>query len=194
MRASKLSDRRTFLVGLPACAAAALLAPSAEAGAALPLSLTELVWTSSSIVIGSPVESVSDWETDDGSRRIVTVSRVEILQSLDRRPPKDSHVFVQTLGGRIGGIGQIVHGEATLHRARPQVLFLGPGNRGRLRIVGRAQGHYPLSKDEFGTQRLSTSPRLADFVVKDPFAAVARLRGATLSACERMIAEELDAR
>jgi hypothetical protein len=158
------------------------------------MSLSELVWTSNAIVIGTPVDAVSQWEDEGDGRRIVTVSKIDVLQALDRRPPRDSQMYVQTLGGRVGGIGQIVHGEAELDARRPQVLFLGPGQRGRLRVMGRAQGHYPLLDDESGTPRLRTSPRLGDFVVQDPYSAVARLRGATVSACERMIAEEIDAR
>jgi hypothetical protein len=144
------------------------------------------------IVVGRRIESTSRWE-DEGGRRIVTVSKVEVLQALDRRAPSDSHVYVETLGGRVGGIGQIVHGEASIEQA-PQVLFLEPGRQGRLRVVGRAQGHYPLANDDRGTPRLRTSPRLGDFVVQDPFGAVARLRGTTVTSCEQMIAEELDAR
>jgi hypothetical protein len=194
MPASIVSSRRSFLVGLPACVAGTALALPANAGAAVPISLAELVWTSSAIVIGSPLEATSHWEQDGDTRRIVTVSKVEVLQPLDRRAPRDSHLYVQTLGGRVGGIGQVVHGEASLDRGHPQVLFLTPGTLGRLRVMGMAQGHYPLRDDVSGTPRLRQSPRLGDFFVQDPYGAVARLRGTTVSACEQMIAEELDAR
>jgi hypothetical protein len=194
MPASNSFSRRSFVVGLPACGLAVAWSSSARAGAAVPMSLSELVWTSSAIVVGTPVEAVSNWEDEGDGRRIITVSKVEVLQTLDERSPKDTHVYVETLGGVVGEIGQIVHGEAALESKRPQVLFLGPGLSGRLRIVGMAQGHYLLKDDETGTPRLHTSPRLSEFVVKDPYSAVARLRGTTVSTCEQLIAEELDAR
>jgi hypothetical protein len=150
-----------------------------------------LVATSTAILVGAPRNAVSRWETQGGSRRIVTVSEVEVLEVHARRPPKDSWVQVQTLGGQVGDVGQLVHGEAALSLDRPQVLFLRPFDQGRLRVTALAQGHYPLGEDETGTPRLSASPRLAEFIRKDAFGAVARLRGKTLDSCHAMILEEL---
>jgi hypothetical protein len=162
----------------------------------LPVSLTYLVKASTAILVAVPRAAASRWEEQGGSRRIVTVSEVEILQILDGREPSDSRLFVQTLGGRVGNVGQLVHGEAELDRDKPQLMFLRPsegfGNSaGRLRLTGLAQGHYPIVDDDSGTPRLRLSPRLSDFVKPDPFSAVARLRGQTLSRCEALIAEEL---
>lgn len=142
-------------------------------------------------MVGAPRARSSRWEKEGGSKRIVTVSEVEVLQVLDGRPTKDTTLRVRTLGGHVGDIGQVVHGEAALELDRPQVLFLRPVDDARLRLTGLAQGHYPLTEDETGTPRLSASPRLADFTAKNPFSAVVRLRGQTLQTCEAMILEEL---
>jgi hypothetical protein len=165
--------------------------PEAFGGAAVPVSLLELVSASSAIVVGVPRRASSAWEGDGDGRRIVTLSRVEVLQAINERAPKDSIVTVQTLGGRVRDVGQIVHGEAALELNRPAVLFLRAARKGQLRVTAMAQGHYPLRDDERGDPRLHQSPRLGDFVVTDPYGAVARLRGKTLGACERLIAEEL---
>lgn len=187
----RFQSRRSFLLGLPACAVATSWSLGAMAGAAVPVSLGRLVGSSTTIVVGAPRAATSRWEERGGTRRIVTASEVEVLQVLAHRAPKDSSLVVQTLGGRVGDIGQVVHGEAQLDLDRPAVLFLREGDAGRLRVTALAQGHYRLEDDESGTPRLLPSPLLGEFLMQDPFGAVARLRGQTLRRCETLILEEL---
>lgn len=192
------SSRRSVLLGLPACAVVAAWGTATTwttrswAGAAVPIALGELVGRSSAIVVGTPRQASCTWEGQKGARRIVTYSQVEVLQSIDGRPTGDSYVHVRTLGGHVGDIGQIVHGEATLDLQKPQVLFLHPNASGSFSVTALAQGHYPLLNDETGTPRLQSSPRLGDFVTDDPFCAVARLRGRTVGSCEQLVWEELN--
>jgi hypothetical protein len=142
-------------------------------------------------LVGTPKEAHSNWESDGRGRRIVTYTKVEMLQSIDGRTPDDSVMYVRTLGGRVGDVGQIVHGEAELERDRPSVLFLHEAVSGAYGITAMAQGHYPLSVDEDGVHRLGVSRTLSEFITKDPYSAVARLRGKTVAAAERLVLEAL---
>jgi hypothetical protein len=143
-------------------------------------------------VIAAARESASTWEHSSKSRRIVTTTRIEVQQSLDGRAPTDSHLYVRTLGGKVGEIGQIVHGEAELHRDKSAVFFLHEAIDGAYRITAMSQGHFGLIPDREGTFRLAPSPQLAEFVSRDPRSAVNRLRGKTISACEQLIIEALE--
>lgn len=191
MSAGKVFSRRQWLVGLPACVVTTGMSTRSWAGAAYPISLSELVTLSRAVVVGTPRSASCAWETQGNTRRIVTVSEVEVVQSVDGRAVSDTRLFVKTLGGKVGDIGQIVHGEASLELQRPSVLFLRDADRGRLAVTAMAQGHFPLLDDDSGTPRLHTSPKLGDFVADDPYCAVARLRGKTVTACEELVLEEL---
>lgn len=182
--------RREWLAGLAACAGTMLARPL-FAGAAHPISLTDLVHRSRFVVVGTSREATSAWEPGARGSRIVTYSRVEIQQTVDGRSVPDTQLYVRTLGGRVGDIGQIVHGEAQLELNAPSVLFLRDGLNGAMSIVAMAQGHYPLQDDDERTPRLQLSPHLGDLTVQDPRGAVSQLRGKSLGVCERLVLEEL---
>jgi hypothetical protein len=114
-----------------------------------------------------------------------------MVQSVDGRFPDDSEFYVRTLGGRVGDVGQVVHGEAELEREQPSMFFLHEALAGAFGITAMAQGHYPLAKDADGVHRLNISRTLSDFVKKDPYSAVARLRGKTVADAERLVLEAL---
>jgi hypothetical protein len=65
----------------------------------------------------------------------------------------DSEILVRTLGGKVGKIGQVVHGEALLRIGESAVLFVGDAPDGTPSIAGMSQGHYPLRPDSSGTRR-----------------------------------------
>ncbi len=163
------------------------------AGAAIPVSLEKLVHYSHLAVVATMREAVGTWERTPTGKRIVTYSRVEVHQPLDGRSPPEGELTIRTLGGRVGDTGQVVHGEAELTLNEPAVFFVRPADAGSFAITAMAQGHYPLDEDEQGTYRLSTSPRLADFIRRDPDSAVSRLRGKSVADCERLVLEALNA-
>ncbi len=189
---SAVIQRRQWLVGLGASCATVLGGSPAFAGAAIPISLPELVHLSRFAVVATAREANSAWERDSAGKRIVTTTRLEVQQPLDERAPPDSQLFVRTLGGRVGDIGQIVHGEAELEKNKPAVFFLHEPMDGVFGITAMAQGHYPLAADSQGTFRLSVSPRLGDFFQRSALSAVSRLRGRTVADCERLVLEALD--
>ncbi len=188
---SAVIPRREWLLGLGASCATFCVGGPASAGAALPISLAELVQNSRFALVGTPKDTESAWESDGRGRRIVTYTRVEMVQSVDGRLPDDSEFYVRTLGGRVGDVGQIVHGEAELERGRASIFFLHEALAGAYGITAMAQGHYPLSKDDDGVHRLNISRTLSDFIRKDPYSAVARLRGKTVADAERLVLEAL---
>ncbi len=191
MSTQNVTTRRTALLGLWASGLACSVPGIARAGAALPITLKELVESSRMALVATPREAVSNWEREGGSRRIVTYSRVEVQQPLAGQHPEAAELYVRTLGGRVGDIGQIVHGEAELTLGQSSVFFLHDFDAGLFRITAMAQGHYPLIDDNEGNKRLTTSPKLADFVSPDPHCAVNKLRGKTVSAAERLLLETL---
>ncbi len=122
------------------------------------LSVAELVHASRVVMMGDPVEAYSQWETIGDRKRIVTWTRVLMNESVLGNP--ESEVLVQTLGGRVGKIGQIVHGEAVLRLNERCVLFLQDTDDGVTRVTAMAQGHYRMLADARGVVRLNPSNRL----------------------------------
>jgi hypothetical protein len=140
------------------------------------LSVRELTESSSSAVLGEAVEAYSQWETVGDRRRIVTFTRVLVAEGVFGQP--DAELLVQTLGGRVGDIGQIVHGEAALRLGERSVLFLNQSPEGLTRVNAMAQGHYPVLAEGQDTARLRLSPRLGTLLPAQD-AAVERLKGRT---------------
>lgn len=182
-------SRRGWLAGLGSLSLWSLCPDHAAAGVMIPASLRELVETSEHVVVATPRVGDSAWEEIGGSRRIVTYTRLTIEEVLDERAPADSELMVRTLGGQVGPLGQVVHGEAELRRDEVCVLFLKDRRDGTFRVTGLAQGHYPLTLDATGTPRLNTSPHLAEVLGKheDAKSAVVQLRGQPLAQARLLI-------
>jgi hypothetical protein len=117
---------------------------SAAASTFVELTVGDLVASSSLVAAGTPLESTSLWEDSDTGRgrRIVTYTRLRIDRTIDG--DAQSEVWVRTLGGHVGDIGQHVDGEAVLVPARPGLFFLHAIPGGTHAVVGMSQGHYPL--------------------------------------------------
>lgn len=152
--------RRAFALTLALSAAAGLagsaLAPAtAEASVSLLVSLEELVRGSAFVVVGTPTEHRSEWAELPSGRRIVTYTKVTVDKSLAGAPPKE--LWVRTLGGVVGKIGQTVSGEAKLKKGEKAVLFLAKAGSDHV-VASMAQGHYPVEKDAKGVLRLRASP------------------------------------
>lgn len=148
-----------------------LLVPStAEATTALALSLDDLVRESYRVALVTPTRSTAAWEQADGQRRIVTRTQV-LLQDVwrtraeaDTQSDEDAQEMVLcTLGGRVGDLQQKVHGEASLRSDEPVLVFAGRFRDGGRRVVGMAQGHYPIAEVD-GQLRLRRSRDLPQLV------------------------------
>jgi hypothetical protein len=191
-------SRRQVLRGLAGgCAGAALsglaLPGNGWASTARAISLPQLVGLSQYALVGTPTDASSRWELVGGSRRIVTYLRVDVSQPIDGRPPPETTLLVRTLGGTVGDIGQLVHGEARLELGEQAVVFLAPSRDGVLGVTGMAQGHYPLTFDAERIAHLLPSPDMPALVdVKD--CAVQRLVSRTVVEAEQMVSEIMLAR
>ena len=97
---------------------------------------------------------------------------------------------VRTLGGRVGHLAQMVHGEAQLRSGAASLLFVDAGDDQVWRVTGMAQGHYPLTLDASGVRRLMRSPDLPRLSQWEG-AAVRLLPGRSVPEAEQLVAGEL---
>jgi hypothetical protein len=127
------------------------------------------------------------------SHRIVTYVRVDVSHPIDGRPPPETSLLVRTLGGTVGDIGQLVHGEARLELGAAAVVFLTPNVDGVLGVTAMAQGHYPLTFESDKIARLGPSPDMPALLdVRD--CAVQRLVSRTVVEAEQLVSEIMLAR
>ena len=145
----------------------------APAGASVSFTVVfdALVQESTAVVVETPIESKSVWENG----HIVTYTKVHVDRLIAGSAP--SEVWVETLGGVVGDIGQQVEGEAVLRSGQQSLLFLAAYQTGYV-VTARGQGQFPIARDNAGALRVKrnlhpgalTAPR--DTVV-------ARVRAAT---------------
>ncbi len=153
---------RASLLGAGVLAAALSVSAPADASLHLEVSLQHLVTVADLVVEATPQEAKSVWEDlPSVGRRIVTYTRVSVDQSVYGTPP--SEVWVRTLGGQVGDLGQKVEGEAVLASGDRQLLFLKAGDAGTHRVVEMAQGQY-LVHEESKVRRVKASPYLGKVI------------------------------
>ena len=168
-------DRRGFVRVATAGALGLLASRSALASLARAVPVEELVGRSQHVLLGEPLDAESVWEQVGQRRHIVTYTRVRTLELLAGADPRQDELLVRTLGGRVGDLGELVHGEAMLELGARGVLFVMP-TRGALAVTAMAQGHYPLLHDTTGIERLRRSPE-ANELLGEEGSAVKRLSG-----------------
>jgi len=166
-------------------AATLVSASSAHATTARAVSLADLVRRSSRIARVTPLDNFARSEDIGGTRHIVTYSRLRIDDSI-HGPSGDSETLVRTLGGRVGDLGEIVHGEAELALDETCLVFLMPDSNGVELVTAMAQGHYPVSLDGAGTPRLRSS-RNIPHLLGGQTSAVAQLTGRPLNEARELI-------
>ena len=181
--------RREALLLLGASGLAVTLHPDdASATTALAASLDELVKRSQQIFFGRPLEASCRWTDVGAGRRIVTYTTVQVEEPLEG--DVQAEYVVRTLGGKVGDVGQLVHGEAMLRIGEDNLIFLRRARNGDHVVTARAQGQYPLRADDRGTRRLLRSPRVAD-LVNDEESAAHVLVGRTVPQARRIVLEAL---
>ncbi len=181
-------SRRHFLASAALGTAAATLpwaARPAHASVSRAQTLEQLAKASHACVVGTPVQSESRWETTGDHRRIITETRL-IVDELVGGELEDPEVMVRTLGGQVGDIGQVVHGEAVLIRNHRAVVFLAGSDRTPY-VTAMAQGHYPVRADSHGAVRLALSPRLGRLIGRNASSATVRLRDCELTTATGLI-------
>lgn len=178
-------NRRGLLRVAAAGALGVLGSRPAGASVSRALRLEELTQRSRHILLSEPLDAYSQWERIGGRKHIVTYTRVRTHEVLAGADPSDSEVLVRTLGGRVGELGELVHGEALLQLGERSVLFVMP-SQSALAVTAMAQGHYPLLKDARGAERLLRS-REARELVDEAGAAVRRLPGLQVSEARALV-------
>lgn len=140
-----------------------LVAP-AEAAVSVAYTLEELVDTAPSAIVAKALERESRWEDVAGSRRIVTYTKLAIESPVYGEVGQT--VWVRTLGGVVGKIGQHVAGEASFALNERALVFLAATRSGTLVVAGAAQGHFPIVEPRKEGERptLRESPRLGKIV------------------------------
>ncbi|HEY2365847.1 MAG TPA: hypothetical protein VGH87_05645 [Polyangiaceae bacterium] len=114
-------------------------APRADASVSFTVPMDALVEESSAACVVSPLESKSVWENG----RIATYTRAHVDRVLAGSTASTSEVWIKTLGGAVGDIGQNVDGEAVLRPGRQSVVFLSTFE-GSLVVTARGQGQFAL--------------------------------------------------
>jgi hypothetical protein len=147
-RAVRRRARRGVWAAL-AITASLVGAADARASVSIAATLEELTGESSAVALVTPEESQSLWE--DG--RIATYTRVRVERVIAGQTPRE--LWVRTMGGSVGTIGQIVEGEARLDPGRPCVLFLRahsdpPASASVFGVAEGAQGQFPIVDDGHG--------------------------------------------
>src|SRR4051812_74022 len=108
-------DRRGLLRVATAGAFGLLVHRRAEASLARALPLDELLRRSRHVVLGEPLDNYSVWEQVGQRKHIVTYTRVRALELLAGAEPAQDELLLRTLGGRVGELGELVHGEAIIN-------------------------------------------------------------------------------
>jgi hypothetical protein len=145
-----------------------------------PLPLSRLAQESTLVVVATPVSAKSHWATVGSTSRVVTDVVIEVGWTLRGDDSTGRQLVVRTLGGEVGNIGYLVHGEARLAIGQTCLAFLVSGHDGELHVLGMAQGHYPLEPISDGDWQITPSPAL-DGVMQPDLSAAYALSGRRVS-------------
>lgn len=156
-------SRRAILAAAACGLGGLLLSRRAHATLFRGLTVQELGQASEHVLVVTPLEASSRWETLGGRRRIVTDTRVRVEDVIAKASPQDGELWVRTLGGTVGERAALVFGEAALFPNQTSVLFT-TRFEGAYRVLGMAQGHYPLRMDADRALRLMQSPRAPELL------------------------------
>jgi hypothetical protein len=115
-------------------------AAPADASVSFTVPMDALAQESSAACVVSPIEAKSVWENG----RIATYTRVHVDRVVAGSVATE--VWIKTLGGAVGDIGQTVDGEAVLRAGRQSLLFLST-YEGSLVVTARGQGQFAMVRD-----------------------------------------------
>lgn len=163
--------------------AALLGALPAGATTQLAVDLSGLARGADAVIHGVVRRVESRWSGD--KMRIVTDVEIQVTESLKGQP--GGTVLVVQPGGRVGDVGQVVHGLAAFAPGEEVVVFLEKRGPRAFRVASMAQGKYQVKRDGDGKTALAV-PEPSEALLLDP---VTRKPGA--SALRPMTLPELKA-
>ena len=211
--ALRLAPRSLPIAALVVSAVMALPRP-AEATLAREITLRQLVVRADLAVLVTPEEATAVWEDiEGGGKRIVTYTRLRVGETVFG--PADGAAFskdvwVRTLGGIVGEIGQQVEGEAEFRSGERSLVFLLHRGDGTHVVIDMAQGQYPVTAPAVSpgapavppgqppaatapaVPRLRLSPRLGGLVKQETASPLARvlLRDRPLADAIKLLRDE----
>ncbi len=146
MRLLRSSLLSICLVGSLAAAAGSALVPAdAQASVSIAVGFDALVKDADGgVAVATPTDAKAVWE----GGRIVTYTKLRIDQSVAGETQQGQEIWVRTLGGVVGKIGQLVDGEPVFSPNKASLLFLRRFAQGTYEVSARAQGQYPILVDE----------------------------------------------
>jgi hypothetical protein len=119
------------------------IATEARASVSLAATWDGLLQESTAAAVMTPAETQSVWENG----RIYTYTRLTVDRAVAGDLPAGSSVWVRTMGGVVGKIGQMVEGEPVFAPGHASLLFLHPGPAATFEVTARAQGQFPVVID-----------------------------------------------
>ncbi len=159
------------------------VAPAAHATSVRPLSIDDLARDATLVVVGHSDVGESHWQ----GGRIVTRTRVQVLETWVGGTTPGDVIEVTTLGGVVGEIGQMVSGAAPLYAGERLVLFLRAAGE-RLVPIELGQGVFYVARGADGVDRVA---RHKD---ADAASATARMLPSTLDELRQRTLEAKHAR
>ena len=157
---SRVRSSRRLIAASTLLFSVLVLLPPARATVARALSLSQLVNSSSDVVVGTTLTSESKWESLGGQKRIVTYSDLRVDDSVVGKAKTGEKLRILTLGGRVGDIGQAVLGAAKLRKGEQALMFLSKSDTTR-RVVGMSQGQFLVRRGEDGKRRVELGAQRA---------------------------------
>jgi len=152
--------RRVVLCVALAAPPSFAVANDAHASVSIAVTFDGLLRSSSACVVGTAAEQQAVWEAG----RIYTYSRLHVDSAIAGELHGDDEVWVRTMGGIAGGVGQVVEGEAGLTVGRPTLVFLFRAPDGAYLVTARAQGQFGLYTDEQKQLRVRKSGAVGTLV------------------------------
>jgi hypothetical protein len=127
-------------------AVAVLISADARASVSLAVDFDALLADSEIAGVVTPIGRRSLWE----SGRIYTYTEARFDRVIAGDAALGQHVWIRTMGGVVGHVGQRVDGEAVLLPGESSLLFLQEGPAGSFEVTARGQGQFPIVVDQTG--------------------------------------------
>jgi hypothetical protein len=162
-----------LLLGLPAAATTMLR-----------LDLPALAQGADTVVHGTVRRVESRWSGD--RRRILTDVEIQVTEALKGQP--GSTVLLIQSGGKVGDIGQAVHGTASFTPGEEVVVFMERRGASAFQLSGMSQGKYQVRRASDGQSALAVPEDTQQVLLLDP-----DTRQATSSTRKTLTLQELKA-
>ncbi|HEY8077017.1 MAG TPA: hypothetical protein VIF62_22980 [Labilithrix sp.] len=130
-------------------AGSALVPTDAHASVSIAVGFDDLVKDADGVALATPTDAKAVWE----GGRIVTYTKLKVDQGVAGETTTGQELWVRTLGGVVGKIGQLVDGEPVFSPNKQSLLFLRKFSQGTYEVSARAQGQFPILVDDASKAR-----------------------------------------